>query len=146
MDVYPTIVQSLCGALDAREHALPGDSLIDLARTEPRDRVVFSELHDDGSLTGTFMVRKEGWKLVHYAGHPPQLFDLSADPFETCDLAGNPAAAHIQSQLYGALHAIVDPEAVNRRVFSDQQARIEQLGGVDAILARPDFNFTPVPV
>ena len=146
VDIYPTVVEALCGALDARERALPGDNLIALAHAEPQDRVVFSELHDDGSLTGTFMVRKGSWKLVHYVGHPPQLFDLSADPFETRDLAGSSAAADIQSRLYGALHAIVDPEAVNGRVFSDQRARIERLGGVDAILARPDFNFTPVPV
>ena len=146
VDIYPTIVESLCGALDAREQSLPGESLIALADTEQQDRVVLSELHDDGSLTGTFMVRKGSWKLVHYVGYPPQLFDLSADPFETRDLAGNPATADIQSRLYDALHVIVDPEAVNRRVFADQRSRIERLGGVDAILARPDFNFTPVPV
>ena len=145
VDIYPTVVESLCGTLDARERALPGDSLIALARTEPQDRVVFSELHDDGSLTGTFMVRKGGWKLVHYVGHPAQMFDLLADPLETHDLAGSPATADIQSQLYDALRAIADLEAVNRRVFADQRARIERLGGVDAILARADFNFTPVP-
>ena len=145
VDIYPTIVESLCGGLDARERALPGDSLIALARTEPEGRVVFSELHDDGSLTGTFMVRNDGWKLVHYVGYPPQLFNLSADPLETRDLAGSPATAGIEGDLCETLRRIVDPEAVNRRVFADQRARIEQLGGVDAILARPDFNFTPVP-
>ena len=39
----------------------------------------------------------------------------------------------------------MDPEAANRRAFADQEARIERLGGVEAILARPDFNFTPLP-
>ncbi len=131
VDIYPTIVEALCGALDERECALPGESLVALAREMPSDRVVFSELHDDGSLTGTFMVRRGDWKLVHYAGYSPQLFDLSADPFETCDLAGDPATGDIQGQLYDALHRIVDPEAVNERVFADQRARIEQLGGVD---------------
>ena len=145
LDVYPTVVEAVCGALDARERALPGDSLLALARERPRDRVVFSELHDDGSLTGTFMVRKGRWKLVHYVGHPPQLFDVSTDPFETRDLAGRPATADIQGDLYEELHGIVDPEAVNRRVFADQRARIERLGGVEGILARDDFNFTPVP-
>ena len=145
VDIYPTIVEALCGALDERERALPGESLVALAREQPRDRVVFSELHDDGSLTGTFMLRRGDWKLVHYVGYPPQLFDLSADPFEERDLAGDPAAGDIQRHLYEALHRIVDPEAVNERVFADQRARIEQLGGVEGILARPDFNFTPVP-
>ena len=145
VDVYPTIVESACGALDARERSLPGDSLIALAQECPTDRVVFSELHDDGSLTGEFMVRRGDCKLVHYVGYPPQLFDLASDPFEERDLAGRPETAAIQDGLYRELRRIVDPDAVNRRAFDDQAARIERLGGVQAILARPDFNFTPLP-
>ena len=145
VDVYPTVVESACGELDARERTLPGDSLIALARERPEDRTVFSELHDDGSMTGEFMVRQGDWKLVHYVGHSPQLFDLGTDPFEEHDLAGRPESADIQRRLYDELYAIVDPEAVDRLAFADQQARIERLGGVEAILARPDFNFTPLP-
>ena len=144
VDVYPTVVESACGALDARERALPGANLITLAREQPADRVVFSELHDDGSMTGEFMVRLGNWKLVHYVGYPPQLFDLGADPFEEVDLAGRPETADVRSRLYDELRGIVDPDAVNRLVFADQQARIERLGGVEAILSRPDFNFTPL--
>ena len=145
VDVYPTVVESACGELDARERMLPGDSLIRLAREQPADRVVFSEIHDDGSMTGEFMVRQGDWKLVHYVGHPPQLFDLAADPFEKRDLGGRPEAAEIRSRLYDELYALVDPEAVDRAAFADQRARIERLGGVEAILSRPDFNFTPLP-
>ena len=145
VDAYPTVVESVCGDLDARERSLPGDSLITLAREQPADRVVFSELHDDGSMTGEFMVRRGDWKLVHYVGHSPQLFDLAADPFEEHDLAGRPEAADIRSRLYDELYSIVDPEAVDRIAFADQQARIQRLGGVEAILSRPDFNFTPLP-
>ena len=123
---------------------MPGTNLIALAREQPADRVVFSELHDDGSMTGEFMVRLGDWKLVHYVGYPPQLFDLAADPFEEVDLASRPETADVQSRLYDELHGIVDPDAVNRLAFADQQARIERLGGVEAILSRPDFNFTPL--
>ena len=145
VDVYPTVVKQVGGGLDARERALPGESLIALAREDPRDRVVFSEMHDDGSMTGEFMVRRGSWKLVHYAGYPAQLFDLAADPFEEHDLAGRPGTSGIQGWLYEELHRIADPEEANRRAFADQRVRIERLGGVDAILSRPDFNFTPVP-
>ena len=145
VDIYPTVVETLCGDLDARERNLPGANLIELARREPSDRVVFCELHDDGSMTGEFMVRKGDWKLVHYVGHPPQLFDLAADPFEMLDLAGNPETAEVQDQLYAELRNIVDPEKVDRQVFTDQEARIEELGGTESILSVPDFNFTPVP-
>ena len=145
VDVYPTVVELACGSLDTRERALPGESLVALAREQPAERVVFSEMHDDGSMTGAYMVRQGDWKLVHYVGHAPQLFDLAADPFEEHDLAGRPETADIQGRLYDLLHGIVDPEAADRRAFADQRARIERLGGVEAILARPDFNFTPLP-
>ena len=145
VDVYPTVVECVCETLNAHECALPGDNLITLAREQPADRIVFSELHDDGSMTGEFMVRQGNWKLVHYVGYPPQLFDLAADPFEEHDLSGRPETAGVRSRLYDALYEIVDPEAVDRLAFADQQARIERLGGVEAILSRPDFNFTPLP-
>ena len=145
VDVYPTVVELACGSLDTRERALPGESLVGLAREQPAERVVFSEMHDDGSMTGAYMVRQGDWKLVHYVGHAPQLFNLAADPIEAHDLTGRPETAGIQGRLYDLLHGIVDPEAADRRVFADQQARIERLGGVEAILARPDFNFTPLP-
>ena len=91
------------------------------------------------------MVRQGAWKLVHYVGYPPQLFDLSTDPFEETDLAGRPETHDVQGRLYGELRKIVDPDEINQRAFADQKARIEQLGGVEAILSREDFNFTPVP-
>ena len=106
---------------------------------------MFSELHDDGSMTGEFMVRRGNWKLVHYVGYSPQLFDLAADPWEEHDLAGRPETADVQSSLYEELYRIVEPEAVDRLAFADQQARIQRLGGVEAILLRPDLNFTPLP-
>ena len=96
-------------------------------------------------MTGEFMVRLGDWKLVHYVGYPPQLFDLAADPFEQNDLADRPETAEFQHRLYSELYGIVDPESVDRLAFADQQARIERLGGVEAILSRPDFNFTPLP-
>ena len=145
MDIYPTVVEFACGGLDVREGALPGESLVALAREPPKERVAFSEMHDDGSMTGTYMVRRGDWKLVHYVGYPPELFNLAADPFEERNLAGRPETAEIQRRLYDELHRIVDPEAANRRAFADQEIRIERLGGVEAILARPDFNFTPLP-
>ena len=137
--------RKLVRELDEIESGLPGDDLVTLARETPAGRGVFSEMHDDGSMTGTFMLRKDDWKLVHYAGHDPQLFCLASDPFEEHDLAGQHRVAAIQQQLLQELRAIVDPEEANRLAISDQQLRIERLGGAEAILARPDFNFTPPP-
>ncbi len=47
------------------------------------------------------MVRHGRWKYVHISGHPPQLFDLAADPAETRDLGTDPAYADVRSRLLG---------------------------------------------
>ena len=91
------------------------------------------------------MLRRDRWKLVCHVGYPSQLFDLSTDPFEADDLAGRPEVADIESRLYDELEKIVDPDAVNRLAFADQQARIDRLGGADGILSRAEFGFTPAP-
>ncbi len=145
VDIYPTVVESVGEELNAHDRALPGENLIKLAQAQPEDRIVFSEYHAGGSITGQFMVRQGNWKLVHYVGYPPQLFDLAADPFEEQDLAGRPEVADIQSRLYDELRNIVDPDEANRLAFADQQTRIDSLGGVDGILSRAEFGFTPAP-
>ena len=42
------------------------------------------------------------------------------------------------------LFRIMDPEEVNRQAFADQAAMIDSLGGMEAILAMPSFNHTPI--
>ena len=125
---------------------LPGASLRALA-TAPDDpgRTGFSEYHDGGSTTGTFMIRWQDWKYVHYVGHAPQLFDLATDPDELHDRAGDPASAAALAEGARRLHAICDPEAVNAQCFSDQRARIEALGGYEACRDAYVFNHTPTP-
>ena len=153
MDVYPTVVEFACGELDARERALPGESLVALAREQPAERVVFSEMHDDGSMTGEYMVRRGDWKLVHYVGFPPQLFNLAPDPFEERDLAGQPETAGIQGRLY-------DRPAPDRGSGRSQPARlrrsadralgrIDRLGGVEhrhgGLALAPTSTSAPLP-
>ncbi|MEL7257304.1 MAG: sulfatase-like hydrolase/transferase [Pseudomonadota bacterium] len=129
---------------------LPGHSLCRVADA-PDDpgRTVFSEYHDGGSTTGTFMVRWRGWKYLHYVGHAPQLFDLEADPLELDDLAGRSA---VQARVADALaegerrlREVCDPEAVNAQCFADQRARIAALGGEQACRDAYVFNHTPTP-
>jgi choline-sulfatase len=70
---------------------------------------------------------------------------LESDPFEQNDLAEDPTFGEVRAECHKALLDIVDPEKANAVAFADQAQRIEELGGVDAILASEDFDFSPVP-
>ena len=130
--------------------ARPGMSLREIAQSEDDpDRTVFSEYHDGGSTTGTYMVRWQHWKYVYYVGYPPQLFNMAIDPNELHDLAADavkdPAIQSAVNEGERRLRAICDPEAVNDRCLADQKQRIEQLGGRSACRSAYSFNHTPTP-
>jgi choline-sulfatase len=127
-----------------------GKSLCSIANEpDDPDRTIFSEYHDGGSTTGTFMVRWQNWKFVYYVNHDPQLFDLEEDPNELMNLTVHAVNnVRIQEALAEGekrLRDICDPEAVNTRCFADQTQRIEDLGGRDACINAYVFNHTPTP-
>ena len=135
---------------DDASQALPGVSLRQIANSpHDKDRAVLSEYHDGGSTTGTFMLRWDRWKYVHYVGQEPQLFDLIADPNELYNLArerpNNPDTITALAEGARRLNEICDPEALNARCFADQKRRIQELGGEEACLTGYQFNHTPTP-
>jgi choline-sulfatase len=136
-------------ACDLDDRARPGESLVTLAQQPDRPgRTVFSEYHDGGSSTGAFMVRWNQWKLVHYVGYRPQVFDMQADQSELHDLAaGSDQTGRGRDAIEEGmrrLHEICDPDQVNRECFSDQKLRMEELGGAEAC-RNMAFGHTPVP-
>ncbi len=143
--------RDVCGIPDDAENAnQPGVSLRTLANSpNDPDRTGFSEYHDGGSKTGTFMVRWGDWKYVHYVGHPPQLFDLASDPQERINRAvegvNDPQIRDALSEGERRLREICDPDEVNARAFADQRAKIEALGGEEACRTAYVFNHTPTP-
>ena len=148
VDVFPTVLD----AMGALRHSgppsapLPGRSLLEIAAApEDPDRPVLSEYHDGGSATGAFMLRRGGWKLVHHEGFPPQLFDLAQDPDEQRDRAAEPASGDILDSLEAGLRRIVDPAAANAQAFADQRARLDELGGADAVCAMRGYDFGHSP-
>ena len=124
----------------------PGKSLLEIA-SSPTDseRVVFSEYHAVGAVSGGFMIRRGRWKYHHYVGFEPELFDLDNDPEELVDLAQSPEHAAILSQMHEALLEICDPDEVDARAFRDQAALIERLGGRDVALGIGLPGATPAP-
>ena len=108
-------------------------------------RVVLSQYHAVGAVSGGYMLRKGRWKLNTYVGFDPELFDLTADPEEANNLAAEVAYADVLRDLTAALNAKVDPEAANAQAFADQAALIESYGGVEAALKLGAPGATPPP-
>jgi len=146
VDCYPTIVESVGATAEQEETPRPGCSLVSLAHGAQPERTILSEYHDGGAPTGYFMIRRNEWKYVHYVGAQAQLFNLRDDPFEENDLGCDAKHRGVRSECEAALRAILDPDAVNRRAFSDQARRIQALGGREAILQMSEqaFGFTPI--
>lgn len=150
LDIAATAVDVTGVTPDAQSTALPGISLLDIVnQPDDMDRTIFSEYHDGGSTTGTFMVRWDHWKFVYYVGHAPQLFDLGADPHELTNLAvagvNDLAVQAAWHEGEKRLRAICDPEKVNTRCFADQKRRIAELGGKETCATGYTFNHTPTP-
>ncbi len=146
VDIHPTVLQSSGIGQSREDQSLPGQSLFKTA-AEPDNpkRAVLSEYHDGGSITGYMMMREGQWKYTAYAGYAPQLFDLNSDPFEVNDLGLSEQHSAIRKHLHDRLcREFDDPEVISRNAFSDQAMRIEELGGVDGIQTRENFDHTPV--
>lgn len=109
------------------------------------ERVVFSEYHAVGAVSGGFMLRKGRWKYNYYVGFAPELFDLENDPEELTDLASDPAYAAEVAAMDAALREICDPEEMDALAFADQAAMIERYGGREAALKLGAPGATPPP-
>ncbi len=143
IDCGPTFVDTVGAAPMVGDYY--GKSLVELANTPDLDRIVLTEYHDGGAITGQFMLRSVRWKYIEHVGYAPQLFDLENDPDELIDLAGNADYADVQARFAAHLRTMCDPIAVNAQCFADQARKIEEFGGREGILAKGTFGFSPTP-
>ncbi|MCB1389387.1 MAG: sulfatase-like hydrolase/transferase [Rhodobacteraceae bacterium] len=114
------------------------------APTDP-DREIISQYHAVGAVSGAFMLVRGPWKLIEYVGFAPELFNLSDDPEETRNLAGDPAHAATLTGLQAALRRHVDPDAANAQAFADQAELVRAFGGREAALRTGMAGATPPP-
>lgn len=143
LDLSVTIARHFGADIGATEGT--GDLSEILAEPTDPDRVVFSEYHAAGAVSGAFMLRKGKWKLIHYVGFPDELFDLVQDPEELDNRAGDPSCAEVLEDLHRELRRICDPDATDAMAFRDQAALIEKHGGRDAALRLGAPGATPPP-
>ncbi|GAB3686362.1 choline-sulfatase [Salinisphaera aquimarina] len=93
IDVNATLADLVGIDLAAIEPWTDGQSLLPLARGEPRDAPVYMEYAAEGSQAPLVSIRQGRWKYNHCTIDPPQLFDLDNDPRELENLAPDPAHA-----------------------------------------------------
>lgn len=122
VDVLPTLLEVANLEIPSD---LPGESLLEITRNQPNEttRTVFSEYHHMGMLNAGFMLKRGNYKLCHYVGSEPQLFNVDADPLENNDLAAKPEYAARRNELEIGLRAILDPEREDLRAKENQRMR-----------------------
>ena len=98
VDIAPTLLE-LIGAEPLPSMA--GADLGPILRDEPVEWVdeAYAEVPPSRGVPPMRMVRAGRWKLVHYHGMRPQLFDLESDPGELIDLGADPDHEPIRRQL-----------------------------------------------
>lgn len=143
LDLSVTIAAHFGAEIEAAE----GTRDLKLIAASPTDanRVVFSEYHAAGAVSGAFMLRKGRWKLIHYVGFDDELFDLESDPEELINRASDPACAEVLRDLHAELRLICDPVETDALAFKDQAALIASYGGREAALTLGAPGATPPP-
>ncbi len=146
VDAYQTVLDVVGVALTDADRSLPGRSMVQIAG-EPYDdtRQVFAEYHASCAPTGLMMLRQGRFKYIHYTGYGAELFDLDADPEELRDLSDDPAYAEVLSGFERDLRKLMNPEETDQRAKADQRKRLEELGGMAAIVAEGGVTHTPPP-
>ena len=131
VDVVDTV---LCMAGRKSYRGLRGRSVLPLidGSESGSDRFSYSELNNEGNVTGSFWIRKDNWKYIYYAdGYPAILFDMENDPCEQNNLAGNNKYAEVVKKLDSVLRDTVDPDLVSAQAFEDQARRRDRtLAGI----------------
>ena len=121
VDLVATLLD-LAGA--QRPTGLRGTSLLPLIAGDSNagPRYVYSECHNEGNCTGSFIIRKGEWKYIYFSFYGGNLlFNLRDDPGELNNLAGRAETASIEREMHEALTSLVDPDSVSLHAFEKQE-------------------------
>ncbi len=124
VDLIATILQ-LSGTQPAKE--LRGTSFMPLidGKKDGGPQFVYSDSHSEGNPTGSFMVRKGNWKLLHFSYYEDYLFDLKNDPGEMNNRIDDPEVKDVAADLRAILYRTVNPEEVTERAFALQEKMLK---------------------
>ncbi|MCD6359516.1 MAG: sulfatase-like hydrolase/transferase [Armatimonadetes bacterium] len=145
LDVGPTLAD-LTGSPDMP--AVSGRRLTPLLRGEnagwPNEAI--AEMIGLGFYVPGKMIRRDEWKLIHYEGFDPILFNLDEDPHEFVDRAADPDCRDVRDYLFDRVMQGWQPERALRelRRAARDRALLNEWGR--AWRNRPeDDNYCPTP-
>lgn len=120
------VVQTMLDATGADNEFTDGDSLLPLmsGETSESEGMAICEYYAHGSSTPRRMVRRGNYKLNHYHGQPPELFNLEKDPNELMDISGDPDCATLVSELTEIALDGWDGESIHHDIIQSQQQRL----------------------
>lgn len=143
IDVFPSILDVF--NIKKTDENL-GESLFEIAKKkEDKKRLVFSEYHGAGAISGAYMLRDGKYKYIHYVNFEPEFYDLETDPEELINLATKIQYRQILKIYENKLFSMIDPHAINYEALADQAKIVEQNGGIEKVLIKGGLSGTPVP-
>ncbi|KIC09092.1 choline-sulfatase [Leisingera sp. ANG-M1] len=124
LDLLPTFVEIGGGDETLLGEPIDGRSLMPLARgqADPLDEAI-GEYCAEMTPYPVFMIRRGPLKYIHCDPDPPQLFDLSCDPLETRNLAGDPAYAEVAADFASETAQRWNSEQLRKDVIATQKSR-----------------------
>ena len=142
VDLYPTLLD-LAKARVPEGHDIDGHSLAPLLSGKAgkidtnRPQWALSQGHMADNAISWFVLREGDMKIIVYGTgeeNAPQLFNISADPMETTDLASSPAYASTVTKLTTTLRSAIDYPAVALDVadYNQKMFRWYQQGGYNS--------------
>ncbi len=149
VDLLPTFLDLGGNTVEPVDH-VEGTSLVPLlgdsaAASSDRfsARAVYGENLSEGATAPVLMAKRGSMKYVWSGCDPAQLFDLSADPLELANLAGDSAHSTTEAELNALVHSRWDVEDLAGRVRASQHRRAF-LRGLYAGGKAPEWR-TPPP-
>ncbi len=123
-DLLPTLVELGGGDLSALlGSAIDGRSLVPHIAGKGGHDEVIGEYFAEGAIAPMIMVRRGSMKFIHAPGDPAQLYDLSRDPDELNNLAGDAAHCALLEELRAFVEQRWDLPKLDREVRDSQRRR-----------------------
>lgn len=126
VDVLPTLVDLAAGdaSPEYADH-IDGRSLTPFLHGDKShgDNTVLGELLAEGAIAPILMIRRDQYKYIYSQPDPDQLYDLSTDPHELHNLAGQLDYEEIRRAFQAEVMARWEPAALYQQVIQSQRRR-----------------------